>query len=394
MENTAKNNNYKLVIILVISLFFMWALAGSINGVLIKHFRSTLELTRYQAGLIDSAFYFGYFIMALPVGIIVTKIGYRGGIILGLVLFAFGSLLFYPASNLEMYSFFLLAIFIVASGATFLETCANVLITKLGDQHHAAKRLNIAQGFYGFGAVLASYFAATLIFSSGNSDRTVDIPYLIIAGLSVILIVAFIFTKIPHIKSDDKTVIDFRLLSKYPHLRNGVIAQFCYVGIQACIWGYFFYFANSKLHVTDLGATKYFSFMYVLFMVGRFGGAYLLNYINPRQLLGIFAIINVILFVLSGATDGFISIYLLVATNLFMSIMYPTIFILGLQKIEQEAKMAGAFIVMSIIGGSILPPLLGLVADKTGNISYGLIIPIIAQLYIVYYAYIGSKTKH
>jgi FHS family L-fucose permease-like MFS transporter len=392
MDNN--NSRQNLAIMLVTSLFFMWALTNTVNGVLIKHFKDSFHLSKFAAGFIDSAYYLAYFIMAIPVGIIINKISYKGGIYFGLSLFIIGSGLFYTATNFEVYGFFLFAVFVIASGATFLETCANTYILKIGDPTKAARRLNLAQSCYGLGAVFASYYGSKMIFSNNISNDHIYTPYLIICIISIILIVLFLITKFPKVKSDDEKIkINWSVLKKYRQLRNGVITQFFYVGLQASVWGYFFFYTSNKLpHLTDIQASSYFQLGFVLFMLGRFTGSFLLSFIKPGILLATYAIMTIILLIITALASGLLAIYSLVFVSFFMSIMYPTIFSLSLKHIDKDTKIAASFMVMAVIGGSIIPPMLGLLSDFH-NVNYGLIVPIICSIIILYFSVYGHHSK-
>ena len=387
-----QHNNYSFAICLVTSLFFMWALGSSINGILIKHFRDTMHLSRFEAGFVDTAFYLGYFIMAIPAGIVNRKIGYKGGILVGLILFAVGSFLFYPASGVGTYSFFLLALWIIASGLTFLENCGCSYIARLGDPQFAERRLNLAQSFNGLGLVLTVYFGGHLIFSNPGN---VYVVFLIIGSIAAVLALIFLFTKLPPIQDKtDSIKIDFTVITKYPHLRYGVLGIFFYLGAQASIWGYFLYIVNEKVpSMPDVQANNYYSLCFLVFMLGRFFSTFFMRYVKPTKLLAIYAFINIVLLVLTQAFPHMIGVYALIAVNFFMSAMYPTIFSLSIREVGQDTKIAASFLVMAIIGGAIFPPLLGLVADIFGNILYGLVIPILCFAYIGFFAIHGHVIR-
>jgi len=391
--NQKQPQTHVIIVGLVTSLFFMWALGSSINGILIKHFRDTMHLSLFEAGLIDTAFYLGYFIIAIPAGIITRKIGYKGGIIVGLLLFATGSFLFYPATNIGVYSFFLLALWIIAGGLTFLENCAGTYITKLGDPIFAVRRLNLAQSFNGLGLVLTVYFGGRVIF--GSKSENVYVPFLIIGSMVLVLSLIFMFTKLPPIqdKSDSPT-LNLNILFKYPHLRYGVIGILCYLGAQTGIWGYFLYVVNEKIPgISNIQANNYYSLCFLIFTLGRFSSTIFMRYIKPTKLLNVYAVTNIFLLILTIVLPHMFSIYALIAVNFFMSAMYPTIFSLSIQGVGQDTKIAASFLVMAIIGGAIFPPFIGLIADKSGSILYGLIIPILCFVYVSFFAIRGHIIK-
>lgn len=389
---TGEYKTYTKAISLITSLFFMWALGSSINGILIKHFRDTMHLTRFESGLVDTAFYLGYFIMALPAGIITRKIGYKGGILVGLGLFALGSFLFYPASNLGTYPFFLFALWIIASGLTFLESCAGSYVVKLGDPKFAERRLNLAQSFNGLGLVLTVYFGGMVIFSSKSGN--VYVPFIIIGFIVTVLAIVFIFTKLPPINDNiDNQNINFGIILKYKHLCYGVLGIFFYLGAQAGIWGYFLYVVNEKIpQMSNLQANNYYSLCFLIFMLGRFSSTIFMRFIKPVKLLQIYALSNMLLLLLTIILPHIYGIYPLIAVNFCMSAMYPTIFSLSIKNVGSNTKIASAFLVMAIIGGAIFPPIIGLIADIFGSILYGLLIPMICFAYVYFFALTGHKS--
>ena len=383
-----------LAICLITSLFFMWALGSSINGILIKHFRDTMHLSRFEAGLVDTAFYLGYFIMAIPAGVITRKIGYKGSILVGLILFAIGSFLFYPASNTGIYPLFLLALWIIASGLTFLETCAGTYIVKLGNPLFAERRLNFAQSFNGLGLVLTVYFGGRIIF--GSEFGNMYLPFIIIGSIVLILAIIFIFVSLPPIQDrEDNPKINFKILFKYSHLRYGVLGIFFYLGAQAGIWGYFLYVVTEKMpSMSNIHANSYYALCFLIFMVGRFASTFFMQFIRPAKLLYLYSLTNIILLVLTIFLPQMLSIYSLIAVNFFMSAMYPTIFSLSIREVGNNTKIAASFLVMAIIGGAIFPPLMGLIADIFGTIQYALIIPMICFAYINFFAIKGHRVQY
>ncbi len=384
---------HTLAICLITSLFFMWALGSSINGILIKHFRDTMYLSRFEAGLVDTAFYLGYFIMAIPAGIITRKIGYKRSILVGLSLFATGSFLFYPASNTGTYILFLFALWIIASGLTFLETCAGTYIVKLGDPIFAERRLNLAQSFNGLGLVLTVYFGGRIIFASAFGN--VYEPFIIIGVIVSILAIIFIFVKLPDIQDKkDNPKINLKILFKYSHLRYGVFGIFFYLGAQSSIWGYFLYVVAEKIPgISNINANSYYALCFLIFMLGRFASTCLMQFIRPVKLLQLYSLFNIILLTITILLPQMLSVYSLIAVNFFMSAMYPTIFSLSIREVGHDTKIAASFLVMAIIGGAIFPPLMGLVADICGTIKYALIVPIICFMYVVFFATKGYRIQ-
>ncbi|HTH82081.1 MAG TPA: L-fucose:H+ symporter permease [Mucilaginibacter sp.] len=412
-------NKYLLPLILVTSLFFFWAFLHNINSVLIPHLKKALDLSDTQSSYIDVAVYTAYFLIAIPAGLFVHKYSYKKGIILGLILFATGAFLFIPAANSQSYIFFLVAIFISASGATFLETVANPYMSILGDKETSTQRLNFAQSFNGLGALLAPVIGGQLILSGiehtpaelksmpagqlaaylQSEADTVKLPYMVIGIALVILMLLFVFTQLPAVKEDDAAVgdhspgADFSVrVLKHTHLRWAVIAEFCYVGAQVSVGSFFVRYAKFVADMAEKEAAFLFGFIAMGgFMLGRFAGTFIMKYVAPPKLLSIYAIINVLLLIVALTTTGHVALYALMAVPFFMSIMFPTIFALGIKGLGEETKIASSFLVMSIIGGGVAPLFMGLISDKTGSIQMAYIVPLICFLVILYFGLKGHK---
>lgn len=415
----SKKNQYLFPLILVTSLFFLWAFLHNINPILIPHLRKACQLNDTQSSFIDIAVSLAYFLIAIPAGIFMQKFGYKKGIIFGLVLYAAGALLFIPAADSRNYTFFLAAIFIIASGATFLETVANPYISVLGDKETSEQRLNFAQSFNGVGAFLAPIIGGQIILSGieysdsqlGAMDPvqlnsylqseadSVKMPYLIIAVAVILLIILFLFTKLPEVKADDSEAqgadqkFSFKVL-RHRHLSWAVVAQFFYVGAQVGIGSFFIRYAKFVADVNEKDAAFAFgSIAMVGFMVGRFFGTFLMKYIKPAKLLSIYTAISVTLLAIAVSTSGNIALYSVMAIPFFMSIMFPTIFALGIKGLGEETKIASSFIVMAIIGGAVAPVLMGLISDQTGSIQTAYIVPLLCFLVVLYFGVKGHKVS-
>jgi len=415
----SKSNKYLLPFILVTSLFFLWAFLHNINPILIPHLKKACQLTDTQSAFIDTAVYLAYFSIALPAGWFMHKYGYKKGIIFGLLLYGIGTLLFLPAASSLNYSFFLLALFIIAAGATFLETVANPYITKLGDEKTSEQRLNFAQSFNGVGAFIAPIIGGQIILSGvehtpaeieqmkivgtlntylQSEADTVRIPYMVIAVIVLLLVALFFVTKLPEGENAEEETgkgFSFKVL-RHSHVRWAVIAQFFYVGAQVCVGSFFIRFSK---YVADIGekeaAFKWGSIAMVGFMVGRFTGTFFMKYIKPEKLLGLYALINIVLIAVATFTHGDIAVYTLIAVPFFMSIMFPTIFALGIKGLGEETKIASSFIVMSIVGGALFPLIIGQISDATkGNIQLGYIVPLVCFVAIALYAWKGYQIKN
>lgn len=429
---------YMLPLILVTSLFFLWGLANSLNGTLIKQFQIALDLSRFQAGIIDFAFYMGYFFMALPAGYFMRKYGYKRGIILGLLLYAAGAFLFYPAASVREYSLFLLALFTIASGLAFLETAANLYVTVLGDAQKAEWRINFAQSFNGMSLVLGPIIGALFIFSPVEYTRediaalpfaeaevirtaealSVQTPYLAIGCLVLLVTLLFAFTKMPEVgeeNTQDSKKIPIMSLFRHKHLTSGIIAQFLNVGAQTVLWGYFVDFkldfakeihwglaerymqllnsvtgVKAELTTTQI-AGYHASFALVLFLLGRFVGTTLMSRFSSNRVLLWFSTGATVFVLLAMVTGGLTAIICLSLTYFCQSIMFPTIFALATKGLGAESKLASSLLIMSIVGGAIMPMVAGALF-KSGP-AFALIVPLVCFAYVVYFAAIGSQFK-
>ncbi|MEK6547435.1 MAG: L-fucose:H+ symporter permease, partial [Bacteroidota bacterium] len=389
-------NNYTIPLILVTSLFFLWGLANSLNGTLVKQFQTALDLQRWQANIVETAFYFGYFVMALPAGVVMRKYGYKMGILLGLILYAAGAFLFYPAADVRAYSFFLLALFMIASGIAFLETAANLYVTVLGDPAKGDFRLNFAQSFNGMSIILGPVIGGFFIFSDKEYSRealaampiveseairaahaaSVQTPYLLIACVVTFVAILFAFTKMPELKSNvEKTSnVSIRELLTHKHLVLGIIAQFLNVGAQVTLWGNFVdlkldYAPETNLWIVekiyqisaDMSATQmasfHASFAFILFLLGRFLGTFLMGRYKSNLILGVYAIGAVASLVIAMLAGGIMAVVAIMFVYFCQSIMFPTIFALSCKNLGEGSKLASSLIIMSIVGGAILPPL-------------------------------------
>ena len=411
-------NSFLFAFILVTSLFFLWAFLHNTNPILIPHLKKACQLTDTQSSFIDLAVYFGYFLIAIPAGLVMHKYGYKKGIILGLLLYAAGALLFIPAASGRTFGLFLAALFILAAGATFLETVANPYITILGPSETSEQRLNFAQSFNGVGAFVAPIIGGKFILSgvehtreelnqmaaSGTLDSylqseadTVKIPYMIIAAVVILVTIGFLFTKLPDVKesaaADAHTGFSLKVL-RHPHVLWAVIAQFFYVGAQVGVGSFVIRFLKEVNDVGEKPASYLWgSIAMVGFMVGRFAGTFLMKYIRPQKLLTLYALISILLLVIALNTSGKIAVYSVIAVPFFMSIMFPTIFALGIKELGEETKMASSLLVMSIVGGALAPLAMGLISDYTGSMQKAYIIPLLCFAVVAWFGWKGYKIK-
>jgi MFS transporter, FHS family, L-fucose permease len=408
-------NKYLIPFILLTSLFFLWGIAHNLNPILIPHLKKACQLTDLQSALIDSAFYIAYFVVAFPAGMIMKKYGYKAGIIGGLILFAIGAFMFIPAANYRVFGFFLTALFVIASGLTFLETAANPYITVLGEPETASQRLNFAQSFNGLAATIAPYIGTIFILSGKNLTETeqanmsaiqlndylqaeasaVKIPYLII-GIVVLAVAFFLYkTKLPEI-TEASHEIDFsgnnKNIWRHKHLTLGVIAQFFYVGAQVCVSSFFIRYLDKTAGIDEKSAGFYLTVALFAFMVGRFFGTFLMKYITANRLLMYYALISIILMAIVVAVGGMVSVYSLIGIEFFMSIMFPTIFSLSVNSLGEDTKLGSSLVIMAIVGGAFFPLIMGQISDKS-NIQTAYIVPLVCFMMVFYFGWKGYEVK-
>lgn len=403
--------------ILICSLFFLWAFLHNINGILIPHLKKVCQLSDTQSSLIDFAVYFGYFVIAIPAGLFSHRFGYKKGILCGLFLFALGALLFFPAASERNFILFLVALFVAASGATFLETVANPYAAIMGPPENSEQRLNFAQSFNGLGAVVAPLIGTNFILSGiehspaeleamkahgelgaylQQEANSLKGPYLIIAGVLILVAIIFIFTKLPEVTGSTAdahgTEFSFKVF-RIPHVRWAVVAEFFYVGAQVGVTSFFVRFARYTAGIPEKDAGAMLAKAMIGFMAGRFLGTFFMRYIRPARLLSLYATINIGLLLIALSVHGDIAVYAMMAIPFFLSIMFPTIFALGIKDLGEETKLASSFLVMSIIGGAFTPLMMGLISDRTGSIQVAYIMPVVCMAFILYFGLRGHKIK-
>jgi FHS family L-fucose permease-like MFS transporter len=408
-----KENTQLVPFILITCLFFLWGFAHNLDPILIPHLKRSFTLTTTQSTLVDSAVFVAYFFMALPAGFIMKKWGYKMGIIVGLLLFSFGSFLFVPAANNQSYNYFLVALFIIACGLTVLETAANPYASKLGDPQTATQRLNLVQSFNGLAVALAPAIGARIILTKGSTDQelaqmteaarkvalaseasSVKLPYTILAFVLLLIALLFLIIKLPDIREKGKEQgKSIWHAFRYKQLTWAVIAQFFYVGAQVCVLSLFILVATSSSGISEIQAADYLSMGGLAFLIGRFLGTFLMRFIAPNKLLLTYALICVILSLVAIFQSGIVTVYALIGICFFMSIMFPTIFSLGIKNLGEDTEVASSLIVMAIAGGAVLPRIFGVISDATGNIQNGYWIPLIAFLVVAYFGWKGHQEK-
>jgi MFS transporter, FHS family, L-fucose permease len=386
---------------LIVSLFFLWGVANNLNDILIKQFKKAFELSDFRAGLVQTAFYAGYFLLALPASFAMRRYGYKTALLVGLLLYAAGAFLFYPAAALRTYGLFLGALFVIASGLAFLETAANPLVTVLGPATGAARRLNLAQSFNPLGSITGVLIGQHFIFSGteltpdqvtaltggardaylGSQSGAVQGPYLVVGA--VVLLWAFLIAavRLPVAEPDAgqrSGALRLRALLSNTNYLLAVSAQFFYVGAQVGIWSYLIRYAQQTIPgLSERHAADFLTASLVLFMIGRFAGTGLMRVVPPARLLAVFSSIALALVAVALFFPGHVGVVALVATSFFMSISFPTIFALGLRGLDdEERKAASSFLVMAIIGGATLTVLMGAISDAWG-IHRAMLVPII-----------------
>ena len=401
-----------LPLILVVSLFFLWGVANNLNDVLIAQFKKAFTLSDLQAGLVQSAFYLGYFLVAIPAGIFMRRFGYKGAIVFGLTLYGVGALLFWPAAASATYGIFLVALFVIASGLAFLETSANPLVTLLGPPETAAARLNLAQAFNPLGSISGVLIGQLFIFSGiehtpeqqaamSLAERhaylvqeaaAVQWPYLVIGLVVIGWAVIILLTRFPDTRVTPEEHASARHGTLSRLLRSGrfmaaVSAQFFYVGAQVGVWSYLIRYVQATMPGTPArSAANFLTASLVCFMVGRFAGAALMKYLQPARLLATFATINIVLAMVAVFVPGHVGVYALVACSFFMSVMYPTIFALGVEgRDDAERKFGSAVLVMAIIGGAVLTAAMGATSDLAG-IANAMLVPAACFAMVLLYA--------
>jgi FHS family L-fucose permease-like MFS transporter len=407
-----KNQPYLFAFALVTSLFFLWGFVHNLDPILIPHLKRSFTLTTTQSTLIDSAVFIAYFVMALPAGFIMKKFGYKIGIISGLLLFAIGSFMFLPAADYQSYNYFLIALFIIACGLTILETAANPYAAVLGDPKTSTQRLNFAQSFNGLAAALAPVIGARIILTKGHTDAelsvmtdaarklalaseaaSVKMPYMILGIVLVVVAILFAITHLPKLNTDPAHTASKSIFHafKHKHLTWAVIAQFFYVGAQVSVFSLFILYAEKSASLSQVTAADYLGACGIAFLIGRFLGTFFMRYILPEKLLALYAAISTLLCLVAIFATGIITVYAVIGICFFMSIMFPTIFSLGIKDLKGDTEYGSSLIIMSIVGGAILPRFFGNISDWTGNIQHGYIIPLICFVVILLFGWTGHK---
>ena len=404
---------------LVFCLFFLWAISSDLLPTMIRQLMKTCELNAFEASFTETAYWLAYFICPIPIAMFMKRYSYKSGIVFGLVLAAAGGLLFFPAAIIKEYWAYLGIFFIIATGMCFLETAANPYVTALGDSESAPRRLNLAQSFNGLGAFVAAMFLSKLVLSGNTYTRetlpadfvggwegyiqmetdAMKLPYLILAGILIIIAVMFIFVKLPKIKEEeenndkDEKLIDFSVL-KRKHLRWGVIAQFFYNGGQTAVNSLFLVYCCNYAGLSESTATTFFGLYMLAFLLGRWIGTALMIKFKPQHMLTVYAIVNIALCGVIMTFGGMVGLYAMLGVSFFMSIMYPTQFSLALVGLGNQTKSGSAFLVMAIVGNACLPQLTAYIMHHNPQIyQIAYIVPLICFIFCAYYGWKGYKVN-
>ena len=399
LVSAAGGKSFLLPFILITSLFLLWGFAHGLLDVLNKHFQTAFTMSKAESGLVQFVTYIAYFLMALPAGAFMKRFGYKSGIIAGLMLFALGAFAFVPAAYTHSAVPFLIALFIIACGLCILETAANPYSTVLGPAEYAAQRLNLSQSFNGLGWILGPLVGGALIFGAQSGDSfALAKPYILVGCIVLVVVVIFSFVSLPDIKEEEmeelfpddastlKEMTPTVSMWRCPQFVRSIAAQFCYCAAQTGIFSFFInYVTELKPTLTNVEASQILAFGgMALFMLGRLSGSFIMKKISPEKLLGIYSLANILCMILVIFEFGNISLYALYISFFFMSIMFPTIFALGLEGMGVHTKKASSYIVMGVAGGAFSPMLMGYIGEN--EMSIGFAVPLIAFAYILYFA--------
>ena len=401
MSQNTKSKTFTVALSMVICLFFLWAISNNLLSSVVKKMMTLFDIDQARAEFVETSYWFAYFLFPIPIAMFMKRFSYKAGIVLGLLIAAVGGLLFLPVTRMHSFPLYLCAFFIVAIGMCFLETAANPYVTELGDPATAPRRLNLAQAFNGLGAFIAAMFLSKIILGTGTETtveseiHTFRMTYAIFAIVLIVIAVVFIFTKLPRIQAEDDDKEGTRLISfkvlKRSHLRNGVIAQFFYNGGQTAVNSLFLVYCINYVGMTNNQATTFFGFYMLFFLLGRWIGTTLMVKFRPENMLVVYGVANVLLCIFVCIVGGKAAVFAMMGISFFMSIMYPTQFSLALTDLKGDTKSGSAFLVMAIVGNSILPILTAYVQKSMANPNIAYIIPLICFAVCAWYGWKGHK---
>jgi len=401
MSNNQKSKTFTVALSMVICLFFLWAISNNLLSSVVKKMMTLFDIDQAKAEFVETSYWFAYFLFPIPIAMFMKRFSYKAGIVLGLLIAAVGGLLFMPVTRMHSFPLYLCAFFIVAIGMCFLETAANPYVTELGDPATAPRRLNLAQAFNGLGAFIAAMFLSKIILGT-EATRTAEqeihtfrMTYAIFAIVLIVIAVVFIFTRLPRIQAEDADDSNTKLISfkvlKRSHLRNGVIAQFFYNGGQTAVNSLFLVYCINYVGMTNSQATTFFGFYMLFFLLGRWVGTTLMVKFRPENMLVFYGIANVMLCIVVCIVGGKAAVYAMMGISFFMSIMYPTQFSLALTDLKGDTKSGSAFLVMAIVGNSILPLLTAYVQKSMSNPNIAYVIPLVCFAVCAWYGWKGHK---
>ena len=403
MSQNTKSKTFTVALSMVICLFFLWAISNNLLSSVVKKMMTLFDIDQARAEFVETSYWFAYFLFPIPIAMFMKRFSYKAGIVLGLLIAAVGGLLFLPVTRMHSFPLYLCAFFIVAIGMCFLETAANPYVTELGDPATAPRRLNLAQAFNGLGAFIAAMFLSKIILGTGTETtveseiHTFRMTYAIFAIVLIVIAVVFIFTKLPRIQAEDDDKEGTRLISfkvlKRSHLRNGVIAQFFYNGGQTAVNSLFLVYCINYVGMTNNQATTFFGFYMLFFLLGRWIGTTLMVKFRPENMLVVYGVANVLLCIFVCIVGGKAAVFAMMGISFFMSIMYPTQFSLALTDLKGDTKSGSAFLVMAIVGNSILPILTAYVQKSMANPNIAYIIPLICFAVCAWYGWKGHIVK-
>ena len=401
MSQNAKSKTFTVALSMVICLFFLWAISNNLLSSVVKKMMTLFDIDQAKAEFVETSYWFAYFLFPIPIAMFMKRYSYKAGIVLGLLIAAVGGLLFLPVTRIHSFPLYLCAFFIVAIGMCFLETAANPYVTELGDPATAPRRLNLAQAFNGLGAFIAAMFLSKIILGTGENTsveseiHTFRMTYAIFAIVLIVIAIVFIFTHLPRIQAEDEDSTGSKLISfkvlKRRHLRNGVIAQFFYNGGQTAVNSLFLVYCINYVGMTNSQATTFFGFYMLFFLLGRWIGTTLMVKFRPENMLVVYGIANVLLCIFVCIIGGKAAVYAMMGISFFMSIMYPTQFSLALTDLKGDTKSGSAFLVMAIVGNSILPILTAYVQKSMANPNIAYFIPLICFAVCAWYGWKGHK---
>lgn len=394
-----EGQNYTVPLIVLTNLFFIWAFVTNLNDILIPYLKKACNLTDFESSLVQSAFFGAYFLMSLPAGFIIKKLGYKKGILLGLFMMMMGAFLFIPAAISHIYLLFLGALFILASGVTLLQVAANPYVAILGPPSTASSRLNLTQAFNSLGATLGPLIGGAIILKGAQEVQdgsSVILTYVGIAAIIVVIGVIIFLTRLPEIEQDEDTsnegVSNQGSLFDHKHLVYGVISIFLYVGAEVAIGSFIIRYAGMPeiANLDEHAASTFVGAYMFMAMIGRFLGSYLLSKINPSKALAFNSFAAIALIIASIFTTGTFALYTIVAVGLCNSIMFPTIFTLAIKDLGSYTKKGSSLLIMAIVGGAIIPPVMGKYSDMNG-IQNAFVVPALCYIFVLFYGLKGYK---